>query len=75
MQKKVDKIQSMLVSARDEEAKFIIRYIHSHTYQSISSLEGNLRIGLAEKTVLSALAQAVLITSCKSTNPNFTLNI
>jgi len=48
---KVDKIKSLLVRARGTESKYIIR-----------GLQGKLRIGLAQSTVLASLAHAAVLT-------------
>jgi len=58
--KKVDLIQQILVKCVGVETKFIIR-----------SLEGKLRIGLAERTVVTSLAHAVVKTEAAKSGKKY----
>ncbi|KAI0651890.1 ATP-dependent DNA ligase [Trametes meyenii] len=58
--KKVSIITKLLASCQGQEAKYIIR-----------SLEGKLRIGNAERTVLVALAHATVLAEQESSNKRF----
>lgn len=56
--RKMGVIKRLMVAARGEEIKYIIR-----------GLQGKLRVGLAEQSVISALAQAVVLTPPSQTLP------
>ncbi|EFA01343.2 DNA ligase isoform X1 [Tribolium castaneum] len=62
--KKIEKIQTMFVACKKSEARFLIR-----------SLTGKLRIGLAEQSVLQALALACTLNPPNSKSPVKSVNV
>lgn len=61
-------IKSILVAGEEVEVLYIIRYCFA-IYSFVRSLEGKLRIGMAEKSFITALAHAIIRTPTNQTFP------
>jgi hypothetical protein len=66
MNTKVGAIQKLLTSCREEEAKYIVRTItvRNHSYSPWKAHgwpQGNLRIGVLERTLVVGLARAAVL--------------